>query len=71
MAGVPIVERSNPPGLVLRLFIINKRRALPMVMLARNPGPKRFSPEFMPILSAIAPLTRIARAAPPVLVAIP
>ena len=63
----PSAALSSSPGTAPVAFICIRRMALPMVALARLPGPKTLTPEFMPISRATGPLTTTRMAAPIVL----
>ena len=57
--------RSNRPGIEAQAFISISRMALPMVALARFPGPNRLPLELMSNSREIGPLTMTRTAAPP------
>src|SRR3989304_1502098 len=53
------ISRGRAPPRFIRM----RRRARPMVALARNPGPKTPKPAFSPIRDRMGPLTTMSGAA--------
>ncbi len=67
LPGQPVVERSEMPGIIWKMFMITRRIARPMVALARLPGPNTLTLAFIPISSRISPEMITTGAEPPVL----
>jgi hypothetical protein len=63
----PIRDLSNRPGMDAHAFMRINRIALPMVALARFPGPNKLSRQLMPSSSTMGPLTMSKIDAPPLL----
>ena len=63
LPGWPSVLLSRPPGTPPPTLSSTRRIALPIVALARLPGPKRLQPAFIPTACRIGPLTMTSGAA--------
>ena len=68
LPGQPWVDFSSVSAVAPPKLRMVSRRARPMVALARWPEPRTAVPLWMPIRSAIGPLTITTSAAPPVVV---
>ena len=60
-----MTDLSNNPGIAAQAFMRINRMLLPIVALARLPGPKRLFLEFNPIFCTIGPLKIKSIPAPP------
>src|SRR5215469_5633818 len=66
-----MIDLDTSPGRAPPTFAVSRRSALPMLALARQPGPRAPRPELSPARSAAGPLTIAKGVDGPVVVAMP